>query len=253
MKIAIITGASSGLGAEFTKMIIKQYPWLDEIWVIARRKERLEHLVKNNPDKKVRAIPLDLSADQEYGRLETLLSDVKPQISILINNAGYERSGSFRDMSATDIQNMISVNIKGLTMVQRICSPYFAKDSFAIMTCSVSAFTPIPHQAVYSASKRYIYALGKALREEEKRNNVNILLLCPGNMDTEMNPKGQARQSQQINRLPFLNMKKVVKVALIKAEHKKAVYTPGGFYKFYRTVSKVFPSWFVMYFAKKFY
>ena len=77
-------------------------------------------------------------------------------------------SGNFRDMSASDIQNMISVNVKGLTMVQRICSPYFAKDSFAIMTCSVSSFTPIPHQAVYSASKRYIYALGKALREEEK-------------------------------------------------------------------------------------
>ena len=148
---------------------------------------------------------------------------------------------------------MISVNVKGLTMVQRICSPYFAKDSFAIMTCSVSSFTPIPHQAVYSASKRYIYALGKALREEEKRNNVNILLLCPGNMDTEMNPKGQARQSKQINTLPFLDMQKVTKNALARAEHKKAVYTPGRFYKFYRVVSKVFPSSFIMYFAKKFY
>ena len=154
-------------------------------------------------------------------------------------------------MSASDIQNMISVNVKGLTMVQRICSPYFAKDSFAIMTCSVSSFTPIPHQAVYSASKRYIYALGKALREEEKRNNVNILLLCPGNMDTEMNPKGQARQSKQINTLPFLDMQKVTKNALARAEHKKAVYTPGRFYKFYRVVSKVFPSSFIMYFAKK--
>ena len=185
MKIAVITGASSGLGVEFTKTIIKQYPKLDEIWIIARRKDRLKNLARHNPDKKIRAITLDLGADEEYSKLETLLSDEKPQISILVNNAGYECSGNFRDMSASDIQNMISVNVKGLTMVQRICSPYFAKDSFAIMTCSVSSFTPIPHQAVYSASKRYIYALGKALREEEKRNNVNILLLCPGNMDTE--------------------------------------------------------------------
>lgn len=174
MKIAVITGASSGLGVEFTKTIIKQYPKLDEIWIIARRKDRLKNLARHNPDKKIRAITLDLGADEEYSKLETLLSDEKPQISILVNNAGYECSGNFRDMSASDIQNMISVNVKGLTMVQRICSPYFAKDSFAIMTCSVSSFTPIPHQAVYSASKRYIYALGKALREEEKRNNVYI-------------------------------------------------------------------------------
>lgn len=253
MKIAVITGASSGLGVEFTKTIIKQYPKLDEIWIIARRKDRLKNLARHNPDKKIRAITLDLGADEEYSKLETLLSDEKPQISILVNNAGYECSGNFRDMSASDIQNMISVNVKGLTMVQRICSPYFAKDSFAIMTCSVSSFTPIPHQAVYSASKRYIYALGKALREEEKRNNVNILLLCPGNMDTEMNPKGQARQSKQINTLPFLDMEKVTKNALARAEHKKAVYTPGRFYIFYRVVSKVFPSSFIMYFAKKFY
>ena len=143
--------------------------------------------------------------------------------------------------------------ITGASSGLGICSPYFAKNSFAIMTCSVSAFTPIPHQAVYSASKRYIYAFGKALREEEKRNNVNILLLCPGNMDTEMNPKGQARQSEQINTLPFLDMKKVTKVALTRAEHKKAVYTPGHFYKFYRIVSKAFPSSFIMHFAKKFY
>ena len=253
MKIAVITGASSGLGVEFTKTIIKQYPKLDEIWILARRKDRLEDIVKHNPDQKIRAVTLDLGVDEEYRKLETLLSEVKPQIGILINNAGYECSGNFRDMSASDIQTIISVNVKGLTMVQKICSPYFAKDSFAIMTCSVSSFTPIPYQAVYSASKRYVYALGKALREEEKRNNVNILLLCPGNMDTEMNPRGQARQSKQMNALPFLDMENVTKIALAKAEHKKAVYTPGRFYKFYRVVSKVFPSSLIMYFAKKFY
>lgn len=253
MKIAVITGASSGLGVEFTKTIIKQYPKLDEIWILARRKDRLEDIVKHNPDQKIRAVTLDLGVDEEYRKLETLLSEVKPQIGILINNAGYECSGNFRDMSASDIQTIISVNVKGLTMVQKICSPYFAKDSFAIMTCSVSSFTPIPYQAVYSASKKYVYALGKALREEEKRNNVNILLLCPGNMDTEMHPRGQARQSKQMNALPFLDMENVTKIALAKAEHKKAVYTPGRFYKFYRVVSKVFPSSLIMYFAKKFY
>ena len=66
MKIAVITGASSGLGVEFTKTIIKQYPKLDEIWIIARRKDRLKNLARHNPDKKIRAITLDLGADEEY-------------------------------------------------------------------------------------------------------------------------------------------------------------------------------------------
>lgn len=93
MKIAIITGPSLGLGVEFTKTIIEQYPQLDEIWIIARRKERLEHFAEDNPDKKICAIVLDLSSDGKYDKLETLLSDLKPQISILINNAGYGHSG----------------------------------------------------------------------------------------------------------------------------------------------------------------
>lgn len=253
MKIAIITGASSGLGAEFTKAVAERYSELDEIWIIARRKERLEQMVKDNPNKKLRAVMLDLGRDEDYGKLEKLLSDENPQICILINNAGYERSGIFKDMPVSDIQNMISVNIKGMTMVQRICSPYFAENSFTIMTCSVSSFTPVPNQAVYSASKRYVYALGKALREEGKNDKVNIMLLCPGNMDTEMNPRGQARQSEQINTLPFLDMRKVTQTALTKAEHKNAVYTPGRFYKFYRIASKMFPSSLVLCFVKKFY
>lgn len=253
MKIAVITGASSGLGKEFTKTIIKDYSSLDEIWIIARRKERLEEIIKGNPNTNIRAIPLNLSIDSEYEKLENLLAELCPQIYILINNAGFECSGIFKSMSVSAIQSMLSVNVKGFTMVQRLCSPYFIKGSFTIMTCSISSFTPVPHQAVYSASKRYIYTLGKALREEEKENGVKVLLLCPGNMDTEMNPRGQSRQSRQINALPFLDMKKMTKTALRKVEQNKAVYTPGRFYKFYRVVSKVFPSAIILYFVKKFY
>ena len=72
----------------------------------------MKNLARHNPVKKF-CDNVDLGADEEYSKLETLLSDEKPQISILVNNAGYECSGNFRDMSASDIQNMISVNVKG--------------------------------------------------------------------------------------------------------------------------------------------
>lgn len=172
--LAVITGASSGLGVKFLESVIHRYPQLDEYWIIARRKERLEKLAEAYKDKK-------------------------------------------------------------------------------IITCSVSSFAPVPCQTVYSATKKYIYYFGRALREELLEKEINVLLLCPGNMDTEMNPKGQQRQGRKINRLPFLDMDILTAKALEKAEKGKGVYTPGTFYKFYRVVSRIFPSLWLMKTAKKFY
>ena len=128
-------------------------------------------------------------------------------------------------MSQEDILNMISVNIKGMTLIQKMFLPYMKKDSYTIITCLVSSFVPVSNQTVYSATKKYIYYFGKALREELLEKDINVLLLCPGNMDTEMNPKGQGR----------------------------GVYTPGMFYKSYRVVSKIFPSLLMMKLTKRFY
>lgn len=253
MNTAIITGASSGLGAEFLRAVAEKHPELDEIWLIARRRERMEQLISELPYQHFRIIPLDLGSDEAYQELESILHSEKPDIRVLINNAGYEKSGIFAEMEKTDIQKMLSVNVKGLTMVQRVCAPYMHSGSYAVLTCSVSSFTPVPHQAVYSATKKYVYFFGKALRDELRKQGINVLLLCPGNMDTEMNPKGQGRQSKQINRLPFLDLKKLTRKSLALAESGKAVYTPGAFYKGYRFVSKVFPSAFMLHFVRKFY
>ena len=125
--------------------------------------------------------------------------------------------------------------------------------SFSVITCSVSAFVPVPNQTIYAASKKYVYYFGKALREELLAKKINVLLLCPGNMDTEMNPRGQGRQSQKINGLPFLNMDKLTWKALELAERGKGVYTPGWFYKGYRITAKLVPSAWMMKIVKKFY
>lgn len=253
MNIAIVTGASSGLGAEFSRAVAERHSELDEIWLIARRRERMEQLITALPYPHFRILPLDLGSDEAYRALESILQSETPNIRILINNAGYEKSGTFAEMAQSDIYTMLSVNVKGLTMVQRVCMPYMHNGSCCVLTCSVSSFTPVPHQAVYSATKKYVYFFGKALRDELREQGINVLLLCPGNMDTEMNPKGQGRQSRQINRLPFLDLKKLTRASLARAESGKAVYTPGAFYKGYRIVSKVFPSALMLHFVRKFY
>lgn len=251
--IAVITGASSGLGVKFLEAVVNRYPQMDEYWILARRKERLDKLAGKYKNKKVVAIEVDLSNESSYDGLIKRLENEKPKIKVLINNAGYEKSGKFVDMGQEDILNMISVNIKGMTLIQRIILPYMQKGSYTIITCSVSSFAPVPNQTVYSATKKYVYYFGKALREELLDKDINVLLLCPGNMDTEMNPKGQGRQSQKINKLPFLDMSKITAKALEKAEKGKGVYTPGMLYKSYRVVSKIFPSLWMMKLAKKFY
>ena len=251
--IAVITGASSGLGVEFLEAVVNRYPQMDEYWILARRKERLDKLAGKYKNKKVVAIEVDLSEEASYDGLIQRMEAEKPQVKVLINNAGYEKSGKFADMRQEDILNMISVNIKGMTLIQRIILPYMQKGSYTIITCSISSFVPVPNQTVYSATKKYVYYFGKAIREELLEKDINVLLLCPGNMDTEMNPKGQGRQSQKIGKLPFLDMSEITVKALEKAEKGKGVYTPGMFYKSYRVVSKLFPSLWMMKMVKKFY
>lgn len=241
MNIALITGASSGLGAKYIEAVSEQYRNLDEIWLIARRKERMEQFAAEHTGLKLRPIAMDLSEDESYGRLKRLLDEEKAVIRVLVNNAGYEKSGRFDEMDESAILSMVNLNVKGFTMVNRICVSHMEGGSIGVMTCSVSAFTPIPHQAVYSSSKAYVQHFSRAFHEEVKSKGIKILMMCPGNMDTEMNPKGVGRQSRRINSLPFLDMNVITRKSLMKAEIGHAIYTPGGFYKIYRFLCKVLP------------
>lgn len=242
MNIAIITGASSGLGVEYLKTIVSQEGQLDEIWLIARREERLQALAEQYKGVPIRPVALDLSKNEAYFALDEMLKQKNPSVRILINNAGYEKTGRFDEMPQDAILSMVELNVKGLTMLNRICFPYMEKGAVAILTCSVSSFCPVPAQAVYSASKAYVRSLGRSLHYEMKKKGVKVLTMCPGNMNTEMNPQGQGSQSGIVDRLPFLDMKHITAQALEKANAGKAIYTPGLFYKCYRLLCKLLPS-----------
>lgn len=111
-----------------------------------------------------------MEKNDTFDELEQLLELEKPEIFILINNAGYEKNGRLDLMNKNDIIGMINLNVKGFTLIHRVCFPYLIKRGFVIHTCSASAFCPIPAQAVYSASKMYVKFISSALRAEmEKR------------------------------------------------------------------------------------
>lgn len=145
-------------------------------------------------------------------------------------------------MDKNYVLSMINLNVKGFTMINRVSLPFMKKGSIGIMTCSISSFTPVPKQAVYSASKIYVKYLSEALRAETKKDGINILAMCPGNIDTEMNPKGGTSQSDKVDKLPFLDMKKITRKSIKLAKKGKAIYTPNGLYKLYGFASKVLPT-----------
>lgn len=240
MNIAVITGASSGLGKVFYEKVMERYPTLDEVWIIARREDKLKELAQKYPNKNVRVLPLDLSDAKSFELLDCVLKEQQPDIKVLINNAGFDRAGLFRQMKPADILSIINLNTMGMTMVNRSCLPYMSKGSYEIITGSIGSFVPLPWRAVYSASKAYVRFFARALHEEERRRGINIMLLSPGNMDTEMYNRSTAKG--KLAKLPYLNLHKETVKAMKKAEKGAAVYTPLAFFKAYRVFGKIVPS-----------
>lgn len=187
MKIAIVTGASSGMGREFVRQLEKCYPSLDEIWVIARRRERLLELQEkgNIP---LRIFSGDLLENEIYDQLTIQLEERKPKLRMLINAAGFGKSGRvdeiFRE-NPTLQTDMIRLNCESLTRMCGICMPYFTKGSYIINLASAAAFCPQPNFAVYAATKAYVLRFSRALGAEMKRQGIVVTAVCPGPVDTE--------------------------------------------------------------------
>lgn len=184
MKIAIVTGASSGLGKEFARQISKKYQMIDEIWIIARREDRLRELSRQLK-KKVRILPLDLDTDSDIRILADALVADRPDVKMLVNCAGYGKTGSFELGSYEDETGMVTTNCRALTAVTYLVLPYMKESSRIINIASVAAFLPQPQFAVYAASKAYVLSFTRALRCELRKRRIHVTAVCPGPVSTE--------------------------------------------------------------------
>lgn len=174
MKIAIVTGASSGLGKEFAVEIIENHPELEEIWLIVRRKERLEVFIQKYPEKNIKAVPLDLGKEESFVELEKILNENSQDIRSLVSNAGIGTRGMFEEKDLKSQLDMITLNAKGYVAVTRLCLPYMKKGSFIVETCSLCSFVPNPNMAVYSGTKAFALYFSRATREELKSCGINV-------------------------------------------------------------------------------
>lgn len=243
MKTAIITGASSGIGKDYLREVVEQFPETEQIVLIARRRERLEALAAEYPEKKVVVLPLDLTKEEAYENVRQWLQAEAPNVHMLINNAGCGQLGNLIDMDYHGQITMVDLNVRALTALTTLVLPYMQAGSFVLNVCSIASFCPNPRMTVYSSTKAYVLSFSKSLRYELKEKGIHVLAVCPGPMETEFLPTaGISKQnSKTFATLPYCNPARVARVSLQKAAKGRAVYTPRLFFKFYRVLAKLLP------------
>ena len=186
--IAVITGASSGIGREFAKQIARKYSKMDELWIIARREERLQELQTELSVKfrmASRILVLDLSNPEDIKQLTAQLHKEKPHVRMLVNAAGYGRVGRFEMGSRQDQLGMIRLNCEALTSITYSVLPYMNDRCRIINMASVAAFLPQPELNVYAATKSFVLSFSRALAYEIRGRHISVTAVCPGPVATE--------------------------------------------------------------------
>ncbi len=247
MKIAVITGASSGIGREYALEVSRTGTGIDEIWLIARREDKLRETA-SSISKKVRILPLDITDNSCLERYAALLKETGAEVSLLINNAGYGKLGDFDSLAVSDNTGMVRLNCEALTAVTALTLPFMRNGGEIINVCSIAAFAPNTRMAVYCSTKAYVLSLSRALRGELKKRGINVLAVCPGPMDTEFLPTAGIApgSSHTFDTLPRVNPSVMARKSLAASKKGKSVYTNRLFYKFYRIIAKLLPHSIVM-------
>ncbi len=242
MKVAVITGASSGLGCEYVKQTAALAD-IDEIWLIARHVENLKHVASTVAEKPTRCLPLDLGNPKSFEQYQTILQQEKPEIRLLINNAGFGKLGMVADISPAEQAGMVDVNCRALTAITALTLPYMAKGSGILNVSSIASFAPTPRMTVYSATKAYVAAFSKALREELRPRGIGVLTVCPGPMATPFleTAKIIGAHSPAFDNLPYCQPHQVAARSLQRLLRGKSWYTNRFIYKFYRVLAKLLP------------
>ena len=223
MKIAVVTGASSGMGREFVLQISGKEAF-DEIWVIARRKEVLESLqaeviagimnIENSADQmepdlgkraatfgvqpdqtavkeekgtipKIRAIPLDLTKSESFSEYQSLLEQETPNVALLANCAGFGKFGRYDQIPLEACMGMIDLNCKALVAITQLTLPYMKRGAKIMQLDSLSAFQPVPYINVYGASKAFVLSYSRALNRELKTRGIRVMAVNPGWVRTD--------------------------------------------------------------------
>ncbi|MBR4983725.1 MAG: SDR family NAD(P)-dependent oxidoreductase [Lachnospiraceae bacterium] len=244
MKIVMVTGASSGIGAEFVRQLDQSFSRIDEIWMIARNAKKMEEIAATLQNK-ARIIGLDLEKKEQRKELEILLETESPEICMLVNCAGFGLMGDFEQLDIEEQLNMVELNCKALTAVTYMAIPYMVRNGRMIQLASAAAFVPQAHFTVYAATKSYVLSFSRALQEELIPKEIFVTAVCPGPVDTPFFDRAETNGHTLALKKHFtVSPEQVVRDALIASKRRKTVAVCSFPMKLFRILCKVVPhSW----------
>ena len=246
MMIAVVTGATSGMGRESAIQLWEQFGGLNEIWAVGRRKDRLEQL-KDSIGIPVRTFALDLTKEQDREILKTALEQARPQVKFLVNAAGFGKIGRTDGLSVSDQTGMSDLNCTALTAVTATVLPFMPQNSRIIQYASSAAFLPQPGFAVYAATKAYVLSYSRALNRELESRGISVTAVCPGPVKTEFFDIAQTTgeiplYKQFVMAKPDRVVKKAIRDSVAKRELSVYGWAMKAFYMF----TKLLPHRFIL-------
>ncbi len=245
MKIAVITGASSGMGREFARQLTAAEKF-DELWIIARRAERLEEL-KQELSQPVRVVPLDLTKKECLKQYEALLAEEKPEVSLLINCSGFGKFGRYDQIPLRDAMDMIDLNCKALVAVTQLTLPYIPDGGRILQVDSLSAFQPVPYLTVYGATKSFVLRYSQGLWAELQPRKIHVMAFCPGWVKTEFFDHAEETSNDAVTYFnKWFTAEEAVRIALKDLKKKKLVSVPSFVNKAQTLLVRLLPERIVM-------
>ncbi len=179
--IAVITGASSGMGRCFAETVTT-WDGIDEVWVMARREDRLNSLQCGVP---VRVFAMDLTDRQSFAVYAEALAAEPVEVSLLVNAAGFGKFCATLDVPTEENLNMVDLNCQAIVAMCQLTVPYMKQGARIINFASVAADQPIPYINVYAATKAFVVSYSRALNRELKGRGIGVTVVCPFWTNTE--------------------------------------------------------------------
>jgi uncharacterized protein len=227
-RIALVTGASEGLGAEFARLFAERG---HDLALVARRGDKLEALAdeiaaRGRPRPLV--IVMDLAAPDAPEKLVAAVKDAGAQVEYLVNNAGYGLNGAFHELPLADQLAMIDLNVRTLTaLAYRFIPDLVATRGGMLNVASIAAFAPGPGMSVYYASKAFVLSLSEALHEELRPLGVRVTALCPGPVVTGFQARAGMGEAAFAAPPGVAGARETVEAAYAGLKSGRRVVTPG--------------------------
>lgn len=242
--IALVTGASSGIGEQFARQLgAKGY----DVVMVARRKERLDAIAGEIAEAngvKTEVIEADLSTKKGVSAVADRIKN--GDISVLVNNAGFGTQGEFADLPLNRETEELDVNIIALTQLTHAAAKPMVeqKRGTIINLGSVGSFQPVPHMATYAGTKAYVLSFSEALHEELKPHGVTVTCLCPGVVYTGFQ-EAAGMSREKMPGMGVMTAEKVVEAALKGAAKKRAIVIPGALNQAAAQMTRLAPRWLI--------